>query len=265
MALTAEQHAKREGKITASFLPSLMAGDVTKIINEWRRIIGDPNYVPDDLSIIWAVEFGSYIEPFALDWHQKKVGPLTRRGEFVLHPERPYFGSTLDAFRASDKTVIDCKAPGAFRKLDEVVAYYTPQMVGQRACVGADKAALLIVHGGAEPVEYPIAWEANYERELWDRVWHFQACVENLVPPAEMPAVAAPVAAVKTYDMTGNNNWGSAAATWLETKEHAQAFKSAEKTIKDAVPHDAVKCTGHHIVVSRNKAGSLSIKEAKGD
>ena len=44
MALTAEQQKHREDKITASFLPYLMAGDEKKILTEWQRIVGDPNY-----------------------------------------------------------------------------------------------------------------------------------------------------------------------------------------------------------------------------
>lgn len=260
--LSPDQIRLRDGKVTASFLPKLMAGDNDGIVAEWRRLVGDPDYVPENLDDSWPVQFGSYIETFALDWHERKTGKdLTRRGEVVTHPERPFFSCTLDAFRPSDRTAIDCKAPGMWRKLDDVVVYYTPQMVGQRACVGADKASLLIVHGGSEPVEYPVEWTPDYEAEVWARVDQFYECVQNLCLPVHMQAVAAPVPAVKTYDMTGRNEWAAQAVTWITTREAAKDFAACEKAIKALVPADAIKCAGHGISVSRNKAGSLSIKE----
>lgn len=260
--LTAEQLKLRAGLVTASFLPILMQGDKAKILNRWQEIIGDPDYVAEDLSGVWPVQFGSYIEPFALDWHQKKTGqPLTRRGEVIKHPYRPYFCCTLDAWRESDSTVIDCKAPGAYRKLDDVVSYYVPQMIGQVACVGANRAALLIVHGGAEPVEYPVDWTPEYEAQVWERVEQFQRCCETLTPPVTMDPIAPPFIPVKEYNFSTSNTWVSAAATWLQNREASKTFDAAAKEIKAAVPADGMRAFGGGIMVSRNKAGSLSIKK----
>ena len=85
--------------------------------------------------------YGCYIEPFAIDWHERRTGqPLTCRGIWVPHPELRTVGATLDAYREADDAVVDCKAPGAYRTIDNVIGYYTPQMVVQRACVRAQKA-----------------------------------------------------------------------------------------------------------------------------
>jgi len=264
MSLTKKQLEAREGKITASFLPALMSGDSAKILNEWRRVVGDPGYVAEDLSDSWPVHFGSLIEPYALDWHQRKTNlPLTRRGEVVDHPDRPYFCCTLDAYREADHTVIDCKAPGQWRKIDEVVAYYTPQMIAQAACVGAAKAALLIVHGGSEPAEYPVEWTPEYEVEVWRRVDNFHAHVESLTPPVELPAVAAPVKRLKIVDMTDSSEWAAQAGRWLQAYGAAQTARDAEKELKALVPADAVKAFGAGIEITRNRAGSLSLRESK--
>src|SRR4051812_46022608 len=111
MALTAAQHKARDGKITASFLPYLMAGDAERIINEWRKLIGDPNYTPENLDDNWAVQYGSFIEEFALNWHEKKTGQaLTERRKVVVHAEKSHVCCTLDAYRVADHTAIDCKA-----------------------------------------------------------------------------------------------------------------------------------------------------------
>ena len=42
--LSPQQHKARDGKVTASFLPSLMSGDKDKILREWKRLVGDPTY-----------------------------------------------------------------------------------------------------------------------------------------------------------------------------------------------------------------------------
>jgi predicted phage-related endonuclease len=263
MALTAAQHKARENKVTASFAPKLMSGDEAAILNEWRGLVGDPAYQPLDLSDAWAPMFGSYIEPFALDWHQRKTArPITRRGESVTHPSRPYVAATLDGYRPDDATVIDCKAPGAYRKLDDVTAYYTAQMIVQRRCVDADSAALLIVHGGAEPVEVPITWDADYEAELWRRVDAFWQCVLDLRPPFSVPPAPPPVRAERVYDMNSSNSWAVQAAAWLATYPAKREADAAEKALKALVPDDAAKCHGARVVITRNRAGSLSLREA---
>lgn len=262
MALTVEQLRLREGRITASFVPYLMAGNEAKILSEWRRLVGDPDYAPEDLSDSWPVQFGSFIESFALDWHERKTGRfLTRRGEVVYHPERPYVCCTLDAFRDDDLTVIDCKAIGMWRKLDEALPHYVPQMIVQRACTRAINAALLVVHGGSEPTEMEVVWEADYEREVWARIEWFNECVENLTPPVSIEPAKSPVAPTRIIDMSASNAWAEHAAKWSANFEAAKRFKSAEKDLKALVPEDAKCCQGHGIEVKRDKAGKLSIKE----
>lgn len=262
MALSKKQLAAREGKITASFVPALMAGNKDKIMSEWRKLVGDPTYVEEDLSMIWPVQFGSYIEKFALDWHAKKTHcKLTRRGEVVTHPKFPHVSCTLDAFNADTNTVIDVKAPGQWRKLDDIIQYYTPQMIVQRACVDAGQASLLIVHGGSEPVEYPVEFDSAYEHEVFNRIATFWQCVEEMTPPFDVEPSLAPVPAIIEYDFSTNNAFCNEAGIWLEHKAAAKSFNEAAANIKKAVPADGVKVTGGGITVSRNKAGSLTIKE----
>jgi predicted phage-related endonuclease len=268
MALTKKQLAARKD-ITASFVPALMAGNREKIMSEWRKIVGDPTYVEDDLSENWPVQFGSWVEPFALDWHEKKTGmKLSMRGEVVVHPDFGHVSCTMDAFREHDDTVIDCKAPGMWRKIDEVISYYTPQLIVQRSCLarrtsppGAIKAAFLIVHGGSEPVEYPVEIDPHYEWDVFARIEQFWQCCESMTQPFEMEPALAPVPAVKTYDFGTDNEWCVLAGGWLGCKAQAKLFEVAAKDIKEKVPADAMKVVGGGITVVRNKAGSLSIKE----
>lgn len=264
MALTEEQQKRREGKVTASFAPYLMAADRDRIYKEWQRLVGDPAYQPDDLSEVWPVQLGNYLESFALDWHQHKTGKvLSGRGMFVKHPHLPYVGATLDAYRADDSTVIDCKVIGRWRKLEDACPFYTPQMIVQAGCMETRKAALLVVHGGDEPVEMAMEWDVAYEKEVWDRIEWFQRCVESLTPPVELVAAPPPAEAVKVYDMTGSNEWGYHAAEWLETWKASKRNKLATDKLKTLFPLDGKQATGHGVTATRAKNGAVTVKESK--
>ncbi len=269
MALTDEQRRLRDGergRVTASFAPYLMAGDEAKIFAEWQRLVGAPDYQPEDLSDKWPVQLGSYLEPFALDWHERRTRHrLTRRGEVVTHPDLPHVCCTLDAWRNNDRAAIDCKVIGHWRKLDDACRFYTPQMIVQRACTKADRAALLVVHGGAEPQEYPIEWTVDYEAEVWARVEWFWGCVLNLESPVdyEIDAAPAPTPPIREEDFGTNNVWCIEAAAWLEHRLDAKRFQSAEKTLKQLIAGDVKRGYGAGIEIVRDRAGRLSIKELR--
>lgn len=260
--LTETQKQLRHGRIGASFVPALMAGDEPTMLREWMRLVEHPDYVEEDLGDNWAVQFGSYIEAFALDWHQRKTGrELTNRGGFVPHPTLPYLSCTLDAYRPDDATVIDCKAPGRWRVLDDVLTYYPGQLVVQKACMHAQNAALLIVHGGDEPTEYACDWTDEYESEVWTRLAWFWDRVNTLEPPCAIPAAKGSVKAVRTVDMSRSNTWATAAAQWINNKQAAGLFNRAAKDIKGLIQDDVARAYGAGIEATRNRAGALTIKE----
>ena len=264
MSLTPEQQKLREGKVTASFAPYLMAGKKDRILSEWQRLVGHHALVEPDWEEMWNLHYGQMIEPIALDWHQKKTGrALSQRGRVVTHPVLPHVCCTLDAYRTEDNTVIDCKAWSSWQKIDYICSFLTPQIIVQRACVRAHAGALLIVHGGTEPKEYPIEWDVEYEALVWERISAFWRCVLNLTPPVDMPAKTAPIMATRVVLMEGKNEWASYAKDWLDNRKAAKTFVTASEAIKEMVPEDAARCEGHGIRVTRSKAGSLTIGEQK--
>ena len=270
--LTPAQLAAREGCITASFLPQLMAGKDDAIHNKWLELIGDPSWLPEDLSDNWPVLVGNLLEQPALDWHERKrQHPLIRRGDVVRHPTLSYVACTLDAYREHDDTVIECKATGTWMSLDEVIAHYTPQVIVQRACVGCRHAALLIVHGTAEPVEYAIAIDPDYEAVLWQRVAQFQHCVETLTPPVAMPTVTPPEQ-WRAIDLDQDSeesraNWATVIKlhleTWAQHQDSAQAFDTAKTEIKALLPEDCRKLTFAGMLVTRARNRAVTIKRAR--
>ena len=275
MALTKEQRAQREGRITGSFLTQLMKGNAEIITNTWRGLIGDPSYVEERVET-WPFLFGSVVEPVALDYHEKKTQcELTRRGEVVVHPHRPYFCVTLDAFRVVDSTVIDCKAFSSFYSIENIVADYTPQLVGQVGCTGALNAALLIVHGGGEPQEIVVRIDSDYELLVWQRVDQFWWCVENLVPPIERPELIKPVIPPEQWrtinldndaDRTAHN-WSAtiieALDRWNAHKDAADAFDGAKADIKVVLPDDVARVKYSGLFVRRAKNNAITIGREK--
>jgi hypothetical protein len=261
MTLTPEQLAKRGDRVSASFVPYLIAGKEDRIRSEWCKLVGYPGVIEPQFDP-WRSKYADAIEPLALDHHEEKTGlALIRRREVVVHPVRDYVCCTLDSYRAEDGCVIDCKAWVTWQKIEYICSFLTPQMIVQKACVGASAAALLIVHGGTEPVEYPISWEPEYEAQVWERVEWFWSCVQSLTPPVALPTIEPPVIAVKTYDMKTSNAWSEQAAIWLRDKDAAKSFDKASAEIKTLAPADAKRAFGHGIEITKAKNGAMTIKE----
>lgn len=270
MPLSPEAQKKREGKFTASFAPNLMAGDADEIFDKYLELIGDPEWRPKDLSKDWPPSWGAYGEPFILDWHQRKTEhEITRRGEFVSHPHDPRVGCTLDGYRPFDDSVIDSKVCSAWIPVDEILAYYTPQLIVQRGCVECQRAALLLVHGSAEPHEYEITIDPDYEAKVWERVAQFWYCVDNFIQPVEMtfPKLVPPEQ-WRTVDLStdGEFNWApdmkARLEVWATYEEGAALFAEAVKDIKNLLPDDVGVLLWGGMIVKRNRARAVSIKRA---
>jgi len=137
--LTESQQRTREGKLTASRVGVLMTGDETAILALWREMIGDPEYGPEDLSDVWAVQLGSHTESLNLDWYERRTGrPVTCRGEVVIHPSLPWAAATLDGWDEGVPGPVEAKHVNGFSKLPDVVTRYQPQMHWQMLVTGAD-------------------------------------------------------------------------------------------------------------------------------
>ena len=260
--LSPTQIAARDGKLTASAVACLMTGDAEKILNLWKNLIGDPSYVSEDLSGVWPVQLGSHTEVLNLDWYERRTGkPLSKRGDVIVHPKHDWAACTLDAWDDDLACPVECKHVGGFEKTAAVLERYAPQAHWQMIVTDSKQCVFSIIEGAREPIIEVVPFDAGYAAELWQRAEQFMRCVFDLTPPVVLAPVAAPVKAEKIYDMTGKNEWAAEAVTWITTRQAAKDNKSAEKALKELVPADAAKCTGHGISISRNKAGSLTIRE----
>ena len=257
--LSPDQIAARDNKLTASRVACLMTGDQEAIVNLWREMVGDPDYVPEDLSGVWAVQLGSHTESINLDWFERKHGIVSRRGEVVTHANG-WAACTLDGWSEKYSCPVECKHVGGREPIETIHARYQPQMHWQMFVCGAKQCAPSIIMGAAEPAVDFIPWDAAYVRELVDRATAFMRHVWDLTPPFALAPVAAPVKAEKTYDMAGNNAWAAHSATWVTTRQARKDNEAAEKELKALVPADAARCFGHSCEIKRDRAGRLSVR-----
>jgi len=268
MVLSAEQLALKAFKLSASMLPILMHGDAASISRLYCEEIGEIEREPAN----YAMQLGSMIEPFILDYQQRKTEqPITRRGEVVDHPTIPEFCCTLDGYRSFDDAVIETKFLAPFRNKEEFVSYYYPQVLAQMRCTGAARGILLAARGTSEPVEYDITPKpgddhaARYEAAMWARVEEFRLCLRTFTPPFEVRRIVPPEL-WRTVDLAKEPmpNWGHALLPALqlfeETRDAAEIHDQAGKDARMLVPDDvSIVLAGEHRL-SRNKKGNLSIR-----
>ncbi len=246
--------------------------DAAKIVSgDWHDLWLDKTgrKEPEDLSGVFAVQMGNATEELNLDWYTLKTGgPVTRRGEVVICKEYPILRCTLDGFDAFDRgeeRVIQAKHVNGFSKIDDVRARYQFQVMHEALVCGVTKGILSVIIGTNEPVleliELDDFWATDYIekcKQFWQHVIDDRA-PENGAPMPEPPAPTV----MRTVDMSASNVWGNYATVWLKEKDSAKQFKLAETELKKLVDADVKMAEGHGIAISRNKAGSLSIKESK--
>lgn len=180
-------------------------------------------------------------------------------GEVVTRD--PWLAATLDAFDERLPGPVEAKCVGGREPMDTIIARYQPQLHWQMMVTETDKCALSVIMGATEPVVEFLTLDTDYAAELMRRAEQFMACVETLTPPVVLPAPPPPVVATRIYPMDNNAEWRTQAARWVQAYGAAQIAKDAEKQLKALVPADAIKAVGHGIIITRNRAGSLTLKE----
>lgn len=218
MALTKEQRAAREGKLTGSVIGILMDGSEADILNLYYELTNDPLHEPNNLDDVWPVQLGSHTEILSLHWYARangygaliesatittddtgnlviekiktyKENALKRVGDIAIHPQFPWAAATLDAFDTVLNLPIDCKHCGAYRKIPDVLAKYAPQMHWQMFVTGTRKCLLRVILGANEAVNFPIEFDDFYWSTLWDRAQKFWKLVETRTPPGGVAPV----------------------------------------------------------------------------
>ena len=160
---------------------------------------------------------------------------------------------------------MDAKFTAGREDPDEHFARYLPQLTHNATVCCVERAGLVVLTGYGSMRHRFVDIDPFYAAELLEREREFADCVASKTAPPGWEPVAAPVAPSewKEYDMTGKNEWAAFAADWTANKAAADKWKKADKELKDLMPADAGKCTGHGVEAKRSKDGKRSIKEVK--
>lgn len=226
---------------------------------------------PDDLSNVLVVQLGLWTEGFNRLWFERITGnPVKDAGTMCVHPTLPFLTCTLDGrvrLTSGDEAVFEAKHVGGREPLDIVIARYQPQVQHQMHVTGTNLAVLSCLIGTDRYEYVEIPRDDFYLAELVEREIAFWRHVEADEPPPDLEPIAAPVPPEewKTVDFTGNNAWADSAAEWLEYKGHASRFKCAEKILKEMIGADVGIAYGHGVIVKRDRANRLGIKEHTAD
>ena len=251
--------ARRKG-IGASDVSMIMKGEwldlwTQKVTGAFKRL--------DD---IIEVQMGTWTEALNLYWFEKQTGHVVERAkEAVRHPTIPFMFANIDARCGIGP--IECKHYGAWVKEDEALERCYDQCQAQIACTGEDSVCLSIFFGNGKWSTFLVERDKDRIALIESKCAEFWGFVErNELPPgktAPIAQVAIAFDSMREISMEGNNAWSQHAGDWLDNKEPAKIFDDATKELKALVPADVKKAEGHGIVITRNAAGSLSIKAAK--
>lgn len=262
--LTADQIKERKKGIGSSDARVIACGTDQERYDLWREKTG--RYEPGPILSPWDALLRHYVEPALMDFYGLTYScTVTRRAEAVVCRDFPILRATLDGANMDEPRLVDAKLLNLFTPDPETWLQdkYGWQMVHQMTVCEIPQASLYVSLAMKKPVRMDFSYNEFEALEYVDRCRQFWSYVENdKEPPGAPPPLAPPmaIADMREVDMTGNNEWGSFAAVWLDNRDAAKAFDIAADELKKRVEKDVRLAYGHGIEIKRDGRG-LKIKE----
>lgn len=263
MALSEAQLAFRKNVIGGSTANIIVSGDSAKILALWEEYRGLRE--PDDLSDVLQVAIGTVTEPVNAEFFERRTGrKVTHRGAERLSLIYPWMACNLDGLCDDGKTVWEAKTVSAFygNKPEFVKEKYYPQLTHNMLVCELDRACLSVIFGNGHKFEqYDVTLDEEYAEILIRAEERFWTCVQTGEPPVAIDPPTMPVKPIRVVSMEGSNEWGSAAAEWLETLAASKKFKKADESLKKLIDDDVIEAFGGGVTASRAKNGAITIRE----
>lgn len=230
---------------------------------------------PEDLSDVFPVQLGKLTEDLHAEFFERRSGMMVAKPTKPTYfsTERDYMFGSLDRWIPSEGTFLELKHTHSNATLRDKASFYLPQLAHYCYVIGTRHCWFSIIKGNAEPEFCRVDVPEDYIHALLEMTEAFWWHVENRIAPDIMPtgkqrdadvmAREVPLNGLRPYKMDGSNEWADAAITWLTTKAEAKAHAEMADKLKELVPADASEAAGHGIVITRNKRGHLTLREAK--
>jgi len=254
----------RMGFIGGSDAVKIMSGDWHQL---WLEKTGQGQ--PVDLSDQFNVQLGTYTEDFNIAWfeHEYNLQVLAFQHEVSSKIDGIPFKATLDGvLKENGKDVgLECKHTSSFRKFDDILAYYAPQIQLYMKVAKLDKMYLSVIFGNQ--------WECKLierSEDEWQRMLpilkDFWNHVENNIPPSsdmpnELPTGVQHMTIdnMVARDASTDNEFRDKEYYYLCHFDDAQIFDDAKKRLKALIKPNEREVYTDKLSIKRNKRGALTI------
>ena len=226
---------------------------------------------PDDLSENLPVQIGLATEDVNNKFFTIATGlhPVNDENASLKNVHQ-FMTATYDGVIMEEDVPIEYKHTNSNNTLDNCIATYMPQLQHYTMVSGCKYIYLSIIFGNNRHEWCKIDADKDYMNKLYGIEHSFWQHVEKDKEPENLDTSELPKLAGKIkindmrsidFDETGNNEFLSNANKWVETKLVADENKALGVILKGSVPDDCRKATGGGVIITRNKAGNLILKQ----
>ena len=254
----------RMGFIGGSDAVKIMSGDWHQL---WLEKTGQSE--PVDLSDQFNVQLGTYTEDFNIAWFEQEYNlqVLAFQHEVSTTIDGVPFKATLDGVLKEDGVDVglECKHTSSFRKFDDILAYYTPQIQLYMKVAKLDKMYLSVIFGNQWECKLIERSEDEWQRMLpilqdfWNHV------VNNIPPSSEMPnelptgVQHMTIDNMVARDASKDNHFVELQHHYIAHYDDTKIFEDAKKELKSLVAPNEREVYTDKLSIKRNKRGALTI------
>ena len=262
----------RVGFIGGSDAVKIMSGNWHDLYNEKTG-----QAQPADLSHLFNVQLGTYTEEFNLAWFEQEYGVqvLGFQHEVSKTIEGIPFKATLDGIlndpeNKGEHIGVECKHTSSFKKFDDILAYYYPQIQLYMKVADLKHMYLSVIFGNQWECKLVSQDEAEWLRMLpifrdfWGHVIRTEPPVGEM--PNELPTGVQHMTLdnMVARDVSTDNRFIEIQHHYIEHLHDSKIFEECKKELKSYVKPNEREVYTDKLSIKRNKRGALSIhiKEA---
>ena len=257
----------RVGFIGGSDAVKIMSGNWHDLYNEKTG-----QAQPADLSHLFNVQLGTYTEEFNLAWFEQEYGVqvLGFQHEVSKTIEGIPFKATLDGIindpeNKGEHIGVECKHTSSFKKFDDILAYYYPQIQLYMKVADLKHMYLSVIFGNQWECKLVAQDEAEWLRMLpifrdfWGHVIRKEPPVGEM--PNELPTGVQHMTLdnMVARDASTSNIFRDAEEVYIDYESKAKYWEQAKKVLKNEVASNEREVHTDKLSIKRNKRGALSI------
>lgn len=225
---------------------------------------------PEDLSWNLPVQIGLATENLHAKFFDNQADKKTISNAVELKDKLEFMTASYDGVIVEEEVPVEYKHTNSNNTLDNCISNYMPQLQHYCKVSGANYIYLSVFFGNQRHEWCKIDADKDYQKKLYDIEKSFWQYVKEDKEPEKLDTSELPKLAGKIkindmrtidFDSDRNNEFLSHANRWEETKSVSDEHKHLGTILKGFVPDDCRKATGGNVLITRTKAGYLTIKQ----